>query len=101
MFDRCQIVAILDFEKKGTSHKHGNDTKTSLLLHSHLKDMRIFMFENGAMAAILEKCQFLAYAMNLEPNEFLKLVCCKMGIVCVLSGRLGTSVYETWGKALP
>ena len=63
--------------------------------------MRIFMFDNGAMAAILKKGQFLSYAMNLEPNEFLKLVCCKMGIVCVLSGRLGISVYETWGQVMP
>ena len=89
MFDRCQIVTILDFGKKGTSHICGNDTivsgvhenpmidiKTSLLLLFPSKVMRIFMFENGAMAAILEKVQFLAYAMNLEipPSAFLKLV---------------------------
>ena len=38
--------------------------------------MRIVMFEAGALAAILENGQFLAYAMNLEisPSAFLKLV---------------------------
>ena len=37
--------------------------------------MSIFMFGTGAMAAILEKWQFLAYATNFQipPNAFLKV----------------------------
>ena len=89
MFDEYQMAAILDLGMKGTSHtsvdgtivsgvpdnpinRHQNHPSTTLLS----KVMCIFLFVIGAMAAILEKGHFLAYATNfgIPPRNLLKVV---------------------------